>query len=117
MAEKYVPVETKKLTGRVYLDEILYVEKNLRKTILVTEEDKITLYCAMEFVKAYVDDRFLDCHRSYLFNMDKIKQMTEQTIVFENGDRIPLGRDCFRAGRKIYRDYLHKRKTGENGDR
>ncbi len=106
MAEKYVPIETKKLTGRVYLDEILYVEKNLRKTILVTENGKITLYCAMNYIRAYADNRFLDCHRSYLFNMDKIKQMAEQTILFENGDSVTLGRDCFRAGRKVYRDYL-----------
>lgn len=115
MAGKYVPIETKKLTGRVYLDEVLYVEKDLRKTILVTENEKITLYCAMEFIKAYTDDRFLDCHRSYLFNMDKIKQMTEQTVVMENGDSIPLGRDCFRAGRKVYRNYLYEKKTKKKG--
>lgn len=113
MAGKYVPIETKKLTGRIDLDEIFYVEKDLRKTILVTEKEKITLYCAMEFIKAYTDDRFLDCHRSYLFNMDKIKQMTEQTVILENGDSIPLGRDCFRAGRKVYRNYLYKKKSGK----
>ena len=110
MIGKYVPIEKMKLTGRVYLDEIIYVEKALRKTILVTEKEKIALYCDMGFIKAYTDDRFLDCHRSYLFNMDKIKQMTEQTVVLENGDSIPLGRDCFRAGRKVYRNYLHKKK-------
>lgn len=113
MAEKYVPIETKKLTGRVALDEILYVEKDLRRTILVTEQERITLYCAMEFIREHTDNRFLDCHRSYLFNMDKIKQMADQTVLLENGDSISLGRDSFRTGRKVYRNYLCRKQDDE----
>ncbi len=114
MVRKYVPVETKQETGRIYLDEIIYIEKNLRKTILITDTRRVAIYCGMDKIKQYMDQRFLDCHRSYLFNMDKIQRMEGQTIYLEQGYSVTLGRDRFRRGRKRYRDYLRKKKCEEN---
>ena len=114
MARKYVPIETKRETGRIYLDEIIYIEKNLRKTILITDSRKVTIYCGMNAIKQHMDGRFLNCHRSYLFNMDRINRMAGQTIYMDKGYRVTLGRDCFRQGRKLYRDYLCKKKSTKN---
>ena len=90
MVCKYIPVKTAKEIRRVYLDEILYIEKRRRQ----------------DFLKQYVDERFLDCHRSYLFNMDKILRMADQTVYMEGGFRVFLGRECFRRGRKIFGEYI-----------
>ena len=106
MVCKYIPVKTAKEIRRVYLDEILYIEKKRRQAILITESGKTIFYCNMDFLKQYVDERFLDCHRSYLFNMDKILCMADQTIFMEGGFQISLGRECFRRGRKIFEEYI-----------
>lgn len=103
---KYIPVETAKEICRVYLDEILYIEKKRRQAILITESGQIVFYCDMAFLKKYVDERFLACHRSYLFNMDKIQRMADQTIYLEGGFRVFLGRESFRRGRKIFSAYI-----------
>ena len=106
MVCKYIPVKTAKEIRRVYLDEILYIEKRRRQAILITESGKTVFYCNMDFLKQYVDERFLDCHRSYLFNMDKILRMADQTVYMEGGFRVFLGWECFRRGRKIFGEYI-----------
>lgn len=114
MMRRYIPVETKKETGRVYLGEIIYIEKQRRKAVLVTATRSITLYCGMKELKQYTDERFLDCHRSYLFNMDKILSMTDQCIFMEQGHCVSLGQECFSRGRKQYRSYLRRKKSRGN---
>lgn len=106
---KYIPVETKKETGRIYLGEIIYIEKQLRKAILVTRTREVAVYCAMEDIKQYTDERFLDCHRSYLFNMDKILRMESQVIYMEHGHHVTLGRESFTRGRRQFRTYLQRK--------
>ena len=55
MVCKYIPVKTAKEIRRVYLDEILYIEKRRRQAILITESGKTVFYCNMDFLKQYVD--------------------------------------------------------------
>lgn len=110
---KYIPIETKQETGRIYLAEIIYIEKQLRKTVFITKTRQISQYCSMEEIKAYTDERFLDCHRSYLFNMDKILRMADQCVYMEQGYCVNLGQESFSRGRKQFRIYLQK-KSREN---
>lgn len=107
---KYLLVKTKKETRKVYLDEIIFIEKDLRRAIVITDDKEIVFYSDMEKIKQDVDERFLDCHRSYLFNMDKIVCMTNQTVYMEQGHQVPLGRESFRRGRRIFNQHLAKEK-------
>ena len=117
MNGKYIPIKTRKETSKVYLDEIIYIEKNLRKTLLITESRTVAIYCDMASMKQYTDERFMDCHRSYLFNMDKIIRMSDQTIYMENGDQVFLGRESFRRGRRAFDRYLEQQKDWENQEK
>ncbi|MCB6992529.1 LytTR family transcriptional regulator [bacterium 210820-DFI.6.37] len=108
MEHKYIPVVTRKATARVYLNEIIYIEKRGRKTVLITENGSIDFYCEMAYIKKYTDGRFLDCHRSYLFNMDRIRTMTDQTIHMDLDFSVVLGREAFRRGRRIFSNYVSK---------
>ena len=108
MDRNYIPVRTKKETVRVYLDEIIYIEKRKRKTVLVTENGQIVFYCSMAYIKNYTDERFMDCHRSYLFNMDKIRRMADQTVYMDMDFCVFLGRESFRKGRRIFSSYMNK---------
>lgn len=108
MVRKYIPIDTAKQTRRVFLDDIIYIEKKRRQVILITKTENIIFYSTMDDVKKYMDERFLFCHRSYLFNMDKILRMEDQTIHMEQDYKIFLGRECFRRARNTFREYLKK---------
>lgn len=91
------------------LDEIFYMEKNLRKIKLYTRGSSVEFYGTFADMIPSLDRRFMSCHRSYLINMDKIVIMSGNTIFFENNDRIHLGRDTYGRARRIFCEYLAKK--------
>ena len=41
MVRKYIPIDTAKQTRRVFLDDIIYIEKKRRQVILITKTENI----------------------------------------------------------------------------
>jgi len=106
MGQAFIPIWTRWETGRVNLDEIIYIEKDLKKISIHTYGREVSFYGKMHQIEEYLDSRFLVCHRSYLFNMDKIVHMGNQTLELETGARIHLGRESFRKARRVFEQYI-----------
>lgn len=98
----------------VPVNDILYLEKNLRKVCIHTQTEalgNIDVYSSFEDIMAHLDGRFMCCHRSYIFNMDKIVILADQMVYIEGNDSIYLGRDSFSKAKKIFAEYLEKKKS------
>lgn len=115
MEEKFIPIKTKKETGKIYLEDIIYLEKNLQKLIIYASTREVQIYCKMDDIKPYLDERFLFCHRSYSFNMDKVVSLRDQTIYLEKQSSVPLGRETFRKAKRLYEEYMGKKETEKYG--
>jgi len=88
------------------LESIIYMEKNLRKICLYTENGQtVEFYGRFEDVLPLLDSRFMFCHRSYIINMDAIVIMTCNQIFVRTNRCIYMGRDTFCKARKIFREY------------
>lgn len=97
----------------VPVNDILYLEKNLRKVCIHTQTEalgNIDVYSSFEDIMTHLDDRFMCCHRSYIFNMDKIVILADQMVYIEGNDSIYLGRDSFSKAKKIFAEYLETKK-------
>lgn len=116
MKKDFIYVESGNSIIRVDLSEIIFIEKDGRKAIIVTADNEIVWYRTMEQLKEAVDDRFIACHRSYLINMDKIVKMEEQNIWLEGGFNIVFGRESFRKAMRIFRNYINTEKNCKNND-
>lgn len=108
MAHKFLSIKTKRATEKIFLDDIIYIEKDRSRAKLITVDKERIIYSNMQDIRRHMDERFLSCHRSYLFNMDKIICMTNQTIYMEQGYQTQLGRETFRRGRRMFDQYLDK---------
>lgn len=100
----------------VPIDDILYLEKNLRKVCIHTQTEllgNIDVYSNFEDIMVHLDDRFMYCHRSYIFNMDKIVVLANQTVFIEGNESIYLGRDSFTKAKKIFGEYLKRKSEPE----
>ncbi|MGN0704161.1 MAG: LytTR family transcriptional regulator DNA-binding domain-containing protein [Lentihominibacter sp.] len=98
------------------VSRILYFEKAQRKICIHTQIESlgnIEAYSRFEDIMPFLDERFMFCHRSYIFNMDKIVMMREQTVYLENGEDIYLGRDSYGRAVKTFREYLEN--NADNG--
>jgi len=106
MNEKYIPIINREETCKVYIKNVLFIEQDLRKTIIYTEKDKFWRYGKMDELLKFLDNRFLKCHQSCIINMDKVIKMKEQTIFFENGAKIIMGKEKFRFVKQSFANHL-----------
>lgn len=103
------------------MDDILYMEKALRKIKVHlesscveakkydTDKDCIEFYGKMEDVMRRLDERFLYCHRSYIINMDKVVVMTDNTIYLEDRADIYMGKETFARASRGVKEYFEKK--------
>ena len=106
MNEKYIPIINKEETCKVYIEKVLFIEQELRKTIIYTEIDKFWRYGKIDELLRYLDNRFFKCHQSCIINMDKVIRMKEQTIFFENGLKIVMGKEKFKYAKQNFAHHM-----------
>jgi len=106
MSRDYIPLVKKDETSKVFLKNIILIEQELRKSMIYTDKEKFWLYSKIDTLMQYLDSRFLKCHQSYIINLDKVVKMKSQTIFFENGQKIFIGREKFQSTRQYYASYI-----------
>ncbi len=78
---------------RIRLDQILYLERRIRITVVHLEETQLQirdkLSDLMHLLPAW---EFSRCHNSFIVNLAKVKKKTGQTYLLENGEEIPISR-------------------------
>jgi len=104
--DRFIPVIKPRSSIKVDVNEVFYIEQYLRKTKILTERETHEIYSKIDDYLGYLGSNFLKCHRSLYVNMDKIISMTEQSIVFENGESLYLSRDKFTAARQHFSRYI-----------
>jgi len=98
-----------KVQGHFYqipLDDMIYLEKALRKIIVHTKKGDISFYGKFCEVMPLLDERFVFCHRSYVLNMDEIRSLSSDAIALGNGDVIQYGKKTYLRLRKAYKGYM-----------
>lgn len=88
--EIYIKTEGKLV--RLPFDCILYFENTGDYVKVATRDTNYIIHGSLKFVMQRVNNpRFMKIHRSYIINMDKIKDIVDNTLVIEN-KVIPISR-------------------------
>jgi DNA-binding LytR/AlgR family response regulator len=85
-------VKTMNWCKSVRLDDLYYCEVTNRTIHLHTKIGVIEYYCKLEDIKKQLDYRFIQCHRSYLVNLDYLLEYSNGQITLECGEHIPVSR-------------------------
>lgn len=97
------------------VEDIVYMEKNLRKIRLhakmcgCEKYEQIEFYGRFSEIISQLDDRFMYCHRSYVINMDEIVWMRGREIFILPDIRIYMGKDAYGRARRVFEQYLNKK--------
>lgn len=86
-SENRLPVKFKGTISYIPFEEIIFIEKNGKKSILYTESEQYETYENLSVILKQLDDRFFPCHRSYIINVDFVSQIrpkNETYIVYFN---------------------------------
>jgi len=89
-------------TRRMPFTNILFFEASSKKVILHTKGQEIAYYDSIENLTASLPDYFIRCHRSFIVNTHKVKELhgAEMELRLTSGERVPFSRSCRDAVRQ-----------------
>lgn len=94
--KKKVVVATKSGDSLIYVDDINYIESLKRNVTIHTEQNNIEYIGTLKSVQQLlVETNIIKCHKSFLINLDKVKDITRQEITLHNNEKIPIGRNYY----------------------
>jgi len=107
-----IPISTSKITEFLRFREISFIEViNNKVYFRLLDGREIVLYCTLNEVlpQLLADERFAQCHRSYVVNMDAITQIHGKEIIFKCGRKAPVSRSY-----KEFNDFYLRRGMGSD---
>jgi DNA-binding LytR/AlgR family response regulator len=106
--KQYLVVKTQTILSKVFLHQLIYVEAKGR-TVYFNQNNGITLESnsTISQVEAVllIDNRFIKPHRSYIVNLDFIKNLSQDGITTTSGVLIPVSRNVYKEVKQAYINY------------
>ena len=85
---------------------LLYAESHGRVLKIVTDSEIIETYDKMDHFSFQLDKRFLQCHKSYLVNMERVKRYCGDSFLMGNETTIPISQSRRKTVRQQFLDYM-----------
>ena len=101
-------VQQKGVIHAVGFREIVFLESAGHQVLIHTHNRLLSCYERLELIKARLPDCFLQCHKSYLVNMDYIQYIEKNGILMNNGERIPISKAQYASARSSFFRYMGK---------
>jgi DNA-binding LytR/AlgR family response regulator len=79
--------------------------KDMRRILVFTKDSEYWEYGSMERVSALADERFYQCHKSLILNMDKLLSVAGDHVVMYDGHLIHMCRKYLQKTKKKWIDY------------
>lgn len=102
------PVFTFSVRGKacaIAADHIWYLESDNHRVQIHTEEDSYTVYEKLSNLHKRLPASFIQCHKSFLVNLNRIRYMEGKDIFFPDGRQVPISKIHQEGVRKSY--FLH----------
>ena len=103
---KYIPVITREYSRKVDVDDIIYLEQRQRRLAIVTADETYVCYEKIENVEKQLDNRFYHTLKKLVVNLEKVSLARDQSITFQNGAVLMLGRESYIRTKQMYIAYL-----------
>lgn len=89
-------------------NKISYLERNARNTWIYSDEKNLRCTANLDEMEQQMPDYFGRCHKSYLVNMFRIRQLSRNEAVLMDGTVIPVSRNRYEDFQKKYSSFLEK---------
>lgn len=83
---------------RIDLREANYCEAqgHYVRFVMADKSEVLVMNSISELEKDLPGETFVRCHRSYLCNLENIKQIVQDSVIFDNGESAPVSRRMYR---------------------
>ena len=90
------------------LSEIIYIESRGHTVFVYTKAKSYIYYGKLGSITEQLPENFLQCHKSYLVNMDKIRKIGRDYILMVNKHEIPISQARVKMSKTRYIQYAKK---------
>lgn len=90
----------------LYNKDIVYIESVGHKAIIHTRNQDYICYEKLNDLKKRMDSYFVECHKSFLVNMEEISRIEKDKMIFFDGREAPISKKKYDDVRKIYFKYI-----------
>lgn len=88
---------------------ICYLESRGHTVLVHTAQEEFTVYEQLHTLSARLPDSFIQCHKSFVVNMQHIHSFCAAGILLRSGARIPVSRSKFQETRTAYFSFIGSR--------
>lgn len=88
-------VFTFSVRGKIHMistDCILYLESNNHRVLIHTEEGVYSVYDKLSSIHKKLPSTFIQCHKSFLVNLNRVKHIEGNEIFLSDGLKVPISK-------------------------
>ena len=89
--------------------DIYYLESQLHKVAVKLQNQEYQCTEKLTDIKKRLDIQFLECHKSYIVNMNHIAEIHNTEILMENGEVIPISKKRYGETKARFFEYMAER--------
>ncbi|CEO34607.1 two-component response regulator VirR-like [[Clostridium] sordellii] len=105
--EIYIAVNEKNNTCKVKISEITYIEIQKREMTIHTINEDYTINSSMSKLENELSKyNFYRCHKSFMVNIDFIKNIKQYIAILDNKEEVPISRYRFKETKSRFLSYL-----------
>jgi len=95
-------------THMIPMDCILYLESNNHRVFIHTENGTYSIYDKLSNIHKKLPSTFIQCHKSFLVNLNRVKHIEGNEIFLSDGLKVPISKVHQERVRKSFFLYLGK---------
>lgn len=105
LPKKYIKIDNKNTI--VDESEVKYIKRDGMKIVFHTDSRDYETYSSFNKIKDSLPDNFIRCHKSYIANINKIKDIepVTNTITFENNNTCEIGPKYKHEFMEVFKNY------------
>lgn len=86
--------------------DIYYLESQLHKVLVKMQSQEYQCTEKLNHIKTRLGTQFVECHKSYIINMDHIAEFHNTELVMENGEVIPISKKRYGETKARFFEYM-----------
>lgn len=111
MAQPSIYVNTANDTVRLFLEEMVYAEHSVRKTLVHTSTDILTITDKMDVLENQCASfpAIIRCHNSFLVHLKYVNRFSRNQILLHDNTEIPISRRYLTSAKSALMHYIYER--------
>lgn len=93
---EFISIKLKDSISKIKLKNIKYIESINREVLIYNTEQNQTVYQKLDEFEKILPKTFIRCHKSFLVNMNFVKQMDTKNFTLFDGTNIPISQSKYR---------------------